>query len=167
MMKKSIALCGFMGCGKSTVGKILAEKLNFDFFDSDAEIETICGASINEIFKNSGEDYFRQKECEIIKNLSAKNNAVISLGGGAILRSENLESLKNTIVVFIDTPFSLIAKRLKGDSSRPLIKNSNEDEISEIYTKRYPFYKSAADFVVVADEDPIKTADKIISFYGG
>lgn len=165
MKKKIVALCGFMGCGKTTVGKELADILNYNFIDCDAFIEADLGKSINEIFETEGEEFFRIAETNALKVLTEKENTVISLGGGAVMRSENVKILKNTVLFFLDTPFSLITERLKSDSTRPLARNS--DTLSELYTKRYPFYKSAANFVITADTNPKTTAKEVAKIYGG
>ncbi len=137
---KPIFLCGFMGCGKSTVGKRLASALKCDFTDMDRYIEETEGRTISEIFESDGEKYFRDLETEIIKSFKDKGG-VIATGGGALLREENgLAAKQSGIPVFIDTKFSLCYERIKGDKKRPIAYNSTKDELKELYNKRKNLY---------------------------
>ncbi len=159
-MKKSIVLCGFMGCGKTTVGKELASLCGCQFFDCDLYVEQKQNMTTAEIFDRFGEDKFRQLEHEAIAELIIKPPSVISLGGGAIMFERNVELLKDAITVFIDTPFVLIEERLKDDNTRPLARD--KEKLSALYTKRYPFYKSASQIVLTANKDPVATAQEIL-----
>lgn len=137
---KPIFLCGFMGCGKSTVGRKLASVLNCDFVDMDNYIEAAEGRSISEIFASEGEKYFRDLETETIKRFKNKGG-VIATGGGALLREENgLAAKSSGIPVFIDTSFSVCYNRIKGDKKRPIAFNSTQEELKELYDKRKSLY---------------------------
>lgn len=137
---KPIFLCGFMGCGKSTVGRSLASILECDFVDMDNYIEQSEGRSISEIFSSDGEKYFRDLETEVIKKFKGVSG-VIATGGGALLREENGKASKEAgIPVFIDTNFSVCYNRIKGDRKRPIAFNSTREELNELYDKRKNLY---------------------------
>lgn len=152
-MKNNIVLCGFMGCGKTTIGKALAKALSFSFVDSDAVIEQTAGKTITEIFAEHGEAYFRGIEKSIIKSLSQQKGLVIATGGGVMLKSENAEALKKTgSVIFLDVSKDEVLKRLENDTTRPLLQRPDrENAISELLIKRRPCYLDAADITVNAD----------------
>ncbi len=162
MKAKNIAVCGFMGCGKTTVAESCAKMLGMTFADTDAITEKDCNMKINEIFKNLGEDYFRQKEYEILKMLCENKNMFVSLGGGTVLDPRCRELLKqHCITVFLDVPFDIITARLKNDTSRPLIKNKNTDEIYSLYLQRREVYLSCADLVITGNNTPFAAAGEI------
>ena len=125
-MKKNLVLTGMMGVGKSTVGKNLAQKLSYNFVDIDRTIESREGSTINLIFKNKSESYFRKLENEISLEKLKKKNTVISLGGGAFLNKSIRREIKNTSVSFwLDVDVSELIKRLKKTKKRPLLYNKN------------------------------------------
>ncbi len=137
--KQNIVLIGMPGCGKTTVGKILAEKLGFDFLDTDDLIVQKHGA-ITDIFENQGEKVFRDYESAVIKEVSVLQGKVISTGGGAILRQENVDLLKqNGEIYFLDRPLSDIA----ATSDRPL--SSNRADLEKRFNERYDKYCVCAD----------------------
>lgn len=156
---KNIILCGFMGCGKSTVGKALAPLLNMKFIDMDKYIEGIAKQSVSDIFKNYGEKHFRELEAKAAKELSSKSGLIIATGGGAVLSAANVEAFKSGgIIVLIDVPLSVIAKRLDGDISRPLLRTPDKDDVMlDLYNKRMPQYRAAADFTVINEDDRPET----------
>ena len=127
-----------MGVGKSTIGKILAKKLNYNFIDIDNLIENKEGLSINLIFKNNGEDYFRKIENDITLIELKKDNSVISLGGGAFLNNLIRKSAKKLSTSFwLDVPINLLIKRLKRNNKRPLLlKKNTHEEVKKIYFNR-------------------------------
>lgn len=129
-----------MGCGKSTVGKRLACALKCSFIDMDDYIEKQEGRSISEIFKDEGEEYFRNLETETINKLG-NENGVIATGGGALLREENGRAAKRFgVPVFIDTKFSICYNRIKDDKNRPLAYNSTREELKKLFDKRKRLY---------------------------
>lgn len=161
----NIYLCGFMGCGKSTVGKLLAEKLSMEFIDMDEAIENFCGMTIPEIFSSFGEEGFRERETEICRRLSERDSLIVACGGGAVLRNKNVDIIKNKggHIVFLRVPEENLIKRLRSDPTpRPVIKDKNDGEILEIYRSRLPKYISAAEIIVDCCENPEENAERII-----
>ena len=156
-----------MGVGKSTVGKNLAQKLSYNFVDIDRTIESREGSSINLIFKNKSESYFRKLENEISLEKLKKKNTVISLGGGAFLNKSIRREIKNTSVSFwLDVDVSELIKRLKKTKKRPLLYNKNLNvTVNKIYLERKKTY-SEADFRIKCNFlGPDKIVDKILKLY--
>ncbi len=166
-MKNNIVLCGFMGCGKSTVGRILAEKLGFTMCDSDTCIEQREKTSISNIFSAHGEAYFREVESAVIKELAEQKGLVIATGGGAVLNSDTAAALRKTgLVIFLDITPEAVLKRLKGDTTRPLLmRDDKEAAVQELLTKRKPLYTAAGHYTVNAENTPEKVAEKIIELF--
>lgn len=157
----TVFLCGFMGCGKSTVGRILANLLGINFVDMDKYIEDKENMTIAEIFEQKGEQYFRMLETKAIEELS-QNQMIIACGGGAMLNDKNAEiANKNGMVVFLDVPFKTCYKRISGDSKRPLVINNTVEQLEDLYNKRYPIYKANSSLSVYADKTPNQIADDI------
>ena len=144
-MLKNLALTGMMGVGKSTIGKILAKKLNYTFVDVDKLIEIKEGSSINLIFKNKSEGYFRKIEKDITLSELKKNNSVVSLGGGAFLNSSIRKSVKKLSISFwLDLPTDELIKRLKKSKQRPLLfKKNTAETVKKIYFNRKKIYNEA------------------------
>ncbi len=154
-MKDNIALIGFMGSGKTTVGRALSKLMDMKFVDIDKVISAREKKSINEIFEEKGQIYFRDLEREIIAQESLKNNCVISTGGGSILDNENIKRLRETsFVVYLDCTIECLYQRLKNSTTRPIL-NATEDRrkiIEELYEKRRFLYEISADYTVKIDE---------------
>ena len=162
--KKIIVIIGHMGSGKSLVGKLLSRRLNWNYFDSDKEIENVLGISIVDIFKIYGENYFREKEEIIIKNLIKKKYSVISLGGGSIT-IKNIRSIleKKTISIFLKVDIDILTKRLKNSKKRPLLINTNiENKIFLLNKERLSFYNNA-NIVIENSKNVEITVNEIIS----
>src|SRR6266851_1222403 len=141
-----IFLVGFMGAGKTTVGRALARQLEWDFFDLDDLIEQRAGKSVQAIFAGSGESEFRRVEREALKSCSELVRSVIALGGGAYVSEENRNSLRGIgKTVWLDCPVEVCLRRISGDRSRPLL--SGEDEMRALLELRGSAY-AQADFVV-------------------
>jgi len=155
--KRNIVLSGMPASGKSTVGKIVAENLGRELIDTDRLIVERYG-DIPTIFKEKGERYFRDLESEVIKEVSALSGKVISLGGGAILRAENVAALRqNGAIFFIDrSPEFLIPT-----DDRPLA--DKKEKIMRLYNRRIDTYMNTADFIIDGDCDPEDVADSIIN----
>lgn len=154
--KENIVLTGMPGSGKSTVGALL-ELDGYEFFDTDAEIEKRCGCSIKELISDKGEKYFRDLESDVIREISAEGCRIISTGGGAILRKENVRALKrNGRIFFIDASLS----RLKATSSRPL--SDTEDKLKALYLQRIDIYRATADATVPDMDTPEAEAEYIL-----
>ncbi len=151
-----------MGCGKTTVGKALAQKLGYEFVDLDELIVKTEGRTIPEIFAQNGEGYFRAVESRLITELNGRT--VAALGGGAILKKENAEAAKHSgVIVFIDTDFERCYSRICGDKNRPLASNADSAELLERFNSRYPIYKAACDISVSGNMPPKIIADNIIA----
>ena len=166
-MKKNLVLTGMMGVGKSTVGKNLAQKLSYNFVDIDRTIESREGSTINLIFKNKSESYFRKLENEISLEKLKKKNTVISLGGGAFLNKYIRREVKNTSVSFwLDVDVAKLIKRLKKTKKRPLLYNKNLNiTVNKIYLERKKTY-SEADYRIKCNFlGPDKIVDKILKLY--
>jgi shikimate kinase len=151
MKKENIALMGFMGTGKTTVAKKLAEKLGKKYVSSDEFIAKKLRKSIGEIFEEYGEIRFREAEIEAIKNLSRLKNVVIDCGGGVVLNKINIDRLKESSLIFLLTASpKVILERLKKDrKERPLLKCKNKmKKLKELLAFRKPFYEVAADYKI-------------------
>jgi shikimate kinase len=150
-MKSSVALIGFMGTGKTAVGKALAQKLGKEFIELDALIEKRAGKSIPEIFRQDGEIKFRELEIEAAKNTAGRKNAVIACGGGIVLNTINVDRLRQEcVIVYLTAPPSMILKRTAPDKGgRPLLAVGDRlQQIKELLKFRRPFYERAADTTV-------------------
>jgi len=141
-MKKNIVLTGFMGSGKSAVGKLLANNIGFTFFDVDKRIEQESATTIADIFAKNGEVYFRGLETEMIKYASTIGKLVISCGGGVVLRAENMDALESTgVVVCLRAKPETIFERIKTDTDRPLLKVTDPlSKIKELLNSREQHY---------------------------
>jgi shikimate kinase len=141
----NIALIGFMGTGKTSVGRVLAEHLHFEFLDTDELIQTRTGRTINEIFAQDGEPAFRALEREAVKELSSRTRLIISTGGGLPTNAENLTALKeHALVVCLWSSPEKIWERVRHQSHRPLLHDPDpQKKIREMLTAREPFYKQA------------------------
>ena len=169
-MKDNIALIGFMGSGKTTVGKLLAKTMDMKFVDIDKVIEAHEKKSINDIFQKKGQIYFRDLEREVISQESLKNNCVIATGGGSILDNENIKRLKETsFIVFLNANTECLYLRLKDNTTRPIL-NDVEDKkkvIEELLEKRKFLYQISADYIIDINEKTniYETVDKIKEVY--
>jgi shikimate kinase len=161
---KNIVLTGFMGSGKTKVGRELARILNMKLIDVDTEIEKSQKSSINDIFKNFGESRFREIETEMIKKISANKNAIISTGGGAVLKQKNMDILKKSgIIVCLTATAETILKRTNNNTERPLLQVKNPMErIKELLNFRKPFYKKADIMIDTEGKTPLRIAEEII-----
>lgn len=146
---KNIVLLGFMGTGKTAVGKILAQKLSLKFVDLDNLIEEEMGMSISDIFFNFGEPYFRDLEKEMVRRISFKKNLVIATGGGVVLDDENMENLRrHGILITLMASVEEIYRRISQTKNRPLLDVPYpEKTIKEMLELRRPRYE-LADFTV-------------------
>lgn len=158
----NIVLCGFMGCGKSTIGKALAEKLNMEFVDTDAKIEESQGIKISQIFEKFGEKFFRELETKLIQKLSQEDGRVIALGGGLAANLQNHKYLKECgKIIFLNCEIEETFKRILGDKTRPLTALGKE-EIIKLYNERLPIYKSIADITVDSSSKSDKTLESLL-----
>ncbi|WP_049895602.1 shikimate kinase [Oribacterium sp. NK2B42] len=153
LKKKNIALIGFMGAGKSTVSSCLKDMLGMTEVDTDAEIVRREGMPINEIFEKHGEDYFRKCESEVILDLQKSSGIIISCGGGAVLREENVTNLKKgSIIVLLTATPETTLERVKDSDVRPILNgNMNVEFIRSLQEKRNAKYEAAADIIIATD----------------
>ena len=166
MKRKNIVLCGFMGSGKSTIGKLLSRKMGMAFIDLDAYIEKKENKSVTQIFADSGEEYFRQLEKNAVKELAYKKSVILAAGGGTLTFRENVDTLRNADnkIILLDLPVEVVAQRLKGDTKRPLLNRPDKEQVMrELYEKRLPLYRSAADIVVNAANSPMQVCMDIMA----
>ncbi len=149
-MNGSIFLVGLMGAGKTTIGRALAKKLNKRFVDSDHEIESRTGATIPVIFEIEGEESFRKREADVIRELSAQQDIVLATGGGAILRAETRAYLKQRgTVIYLRAGINQILQRTGRDKNRPLLQTADpRRKLEELSRQRDPYYREVADFVI-------------------
>ncbi len=155
--KRNIVLIGMPSCGKTTIGKLIAQKENRPFIDTDLLIEEKTGRHPSVIIKEQGEETFRNIESEIIADVSAVGGRVISTGGGAVLRRENRENLiKNGVVFFIDRPL----KMLSATADRPL--SSDKSKLEAMYYSRLPIYTQFADFIIDNSGEAAAAAEQIL-----
>ena len=156
-----------MGVGKSTIGKIVAKKLNLKFVDTDLNIEKKCSMKIWEIFKNKGEDFFRLEEEKEILECLKKNKTVIALGGGAFM-NKNIRYLilKNSLSFWLDLNLNTINRRVKWNNKRPLLNKENSQEIiKNLYSERKNIYKLAKYKINCNNLTKDAITKKIIFFY--
>lgn len=162
----NIYFTGFMSSGKTTVSKLLSETLNKPLYDTDNLIINKTNLTINDIFMKFGEEYFRELETEILEEVSKKENAIISTGGGIILRDRNRQIMHETgKIIYLNAEFSVIEERLENArNSRPLLMEETE-KIRKRFDDRQPLYKDC-DFEIKITKDmtPEKIADIIISY---
>lgn len=166
---KNIYLVGFMGTGKTTVGKILATKLKLQFMEMDEVIEKEEARPITEIFATKGEPYFRKIESNLLKKISTEMNLVVSCGGGLICNKENLKLLKRTGTVFnLAAAAKTIYERTKKYSHRPLLNvDDPTKKIDQLIQKRNQYYNKAHHTIDTTEISPDEVADKIIDELNG
>lgn len=153
MQKNNIFLIGFMGVGKSTMARKLAQHLQMELVEMDETIEAEQGMKINEIFAKKGEERFRDMESALVERISEKQNVVVSCGGGAVLRADNVQNMKKSgKIVFLTATPQTIFERVRYSNNRPLLNgNMNVEYIEKLMEKRRCVYEKAADIVVVTD----------------
>ena len=160
--KMNIVLVGMPSCGKSTIGKKLAERLNKYFVDTDEYIVSCDGREIPRIFQEDGEEIFRQKECDAVIEIAKNNSAIVATGGGVVLNESNIDILKeNGRVYFIDRPLDLLVST--GD--RPL--SSNRSDLEKRYNERYSLYTTCADAIIDGTGTVDEVAQRIEADYYG
>lgn len=166
MINLKILLIGMPGCGKTSMGKRAAKSLGFSFVDLDEEIEESQNKSINDIFKECGEEYFRRLETEKLSEFCSSEydkNIIISTGGGIVKNNVNIEIAKfmDGYIIFIDRPLDFIMKDV-DTSERPLLK-AGADRLISLYDERYELYKEAADFIIKNDRSFAEVLKEIIN----
>ncbi len=164
---KNIIIIGMPGSGKSSVAKVLSQKIKWEFLDTDSFIEDMEGYSVENIFKNKGENYFRERERDLIINFSNLDHTVISTGGGMPVFYDNMANLKKIgITFFLEVPLKEIVNRLERpkNRNRPLIKQgkSVEDKVQEIYNQRIHIYEQADLSISCENKNKYQISDEII-----
>ncbi|HYE81235.1 MAG TPA: shikimate kinase [Clostridia bacterium] len=156
---KNIVLIGMPGCGKTTIGKLLAKELGRKFIDIDNIVEEQVGCTINELFR-LGEEHFRNLEAAAVLVLEKEESSVIAAGGGIVKRASNMESLKkNGMIVFIDRSVKDIAADIDA-TTRPLLANGT-GRLAELYAERYGLYKKYSDFIVANEGKMMEVVENI------
>ena len=166
--KKTIVLVGIMGAGKSTVGKILADRLGMRFIDADQEIERAAGCTITDFFEKYGEVEFRKGEERVISRILAGEPCVLATGGGAFMSEATRLLIKKIATsVWLRVSFEVLAKRLEKRSGRPLLQTTDPQQtLKALIKKRYPIYNDA-DFIVDAKNDGVDiTVSKVVECLG-
>lgn len=161
----NVILIGFMGSGKTSCGKALAEISNMEFADTDEMIERQQNMSITDIFSKYGEAYFRKLETQLITELLGKKVGVLSVGGGlAVTKGNDLLLKKLGKVIYLKAGKDILVKRLKDDTSRPLLKGGNlEEKIADLMSKREAAYIKAADIIIETDGlSVLEVAEKVL-----
>jgi len=161
----NIVLIGYRGTGKSTVGKLLAMRLGRQFVSTDEEIIKRAKRTIPEIVAQEGWEYFRDLESEVCREFAGRDRLVIDTGGGAILRTQNVEALKKSGTLFwLTASVGTITKRIGRDNQRPSLTGSKSfvDEIQDVLRERTPKYQAASDHVITTDDRSIKQLVEII-----
>jgi shikimate kinase len=157
---KTIYLTGFMGAGKTTIGRLLSNHLHIPVKDSDEEIESQTGKTIRSIFEQDGEAFFRDFETKVLHTIPTEN-LIVTTGGGIILKEENREWMKNNgVLVCLHCDFDALWERLRNDESRPLIINQQKKEIEELYLSRLPLYQ---DHHFMVDTSPSNLDDIVLN----
>ncbi|MBD3611750.1 MAG: shikimate kinase AroK [Hydrogenovibrio crunogenus] len=154
MHRESIFLVGPMGAGKSTVGRFLADKLHYQFLDSDQVIEDKTGATIPMIFDIEGESGFRAREKAAIDDLTQQSEIVLATGGGAILNPENRKNLRSRgFVVYLKSSVDSLVQRTRHDRNRPLLQTENPEQVlRKLIEERGPLYEEVADLVIQTEQ---------------
>ena len=167
-MRTNIALIGFMGTGKTSVGRVLAVRLKKEFIRTDDLIAESAGKSIPEIFEEDGELRFRELETEVVKRISDKKGMVIDCGGGVILNRINVDNLKKNsrIILLTASPEAILERVLKDAEQRPLLETQDKlERIKQLLSLREPLYKRFADFEIdTSNLDVDQVVDKILEY---
>jgi shikimate kinase len=165
VMSRNICLVGMMGAGKSTVATMLGQRLGRRVGDTDDEIRGWTQRSIPELFAAHGEEGFRELERQVIEELSTFHDLVLSLGGGAVLRDDNVASLLlSSVIVHLDVPPDVLIGRLEGDDDRPLLAGDLAAQVRTTHAARHERYLEVADLTLDADRDPQAIVEDVISW---
>lgn len=158
----NVILCGFMGCGKSSLGNVLSKVIRYNFIDMDSYIERNQGMTIPQIFREYSESGFREIEYRACSELSKLNNTVIATGGGTVMSQRNVEALKLTgKIVFLRVLEPVLLERIRNDPERPLAYEKSDEEIIALYRSRLPTYRRVADITFRGGVGVISDAEKL------
>jgi len=159
MFAMNIVLIGYRGTGKSSVARLLAARTKWPLVSTDLEIIKKAGMPVPDIIRKRGWDYFRNVESEICKQVGKKDRTIIDTGGGAVLRKENVESLRQRGRIFwLTAEVATVMERIKNNSDRPSLtgKKSYVEEVEEVLNERLPLYKAAADHMIATDDRTVE-----------
>lgn len=164
---RNVILIGFMGTGKSSTGKMLAQRLGCAFIDMDAKIEEEAGMTIPEIFAKFGEEHFRRQEHELALRLSKRRNAVISTGGGTVKNPANVEALKKSgVMICLKADVDTVLERTQSRGTRPVLdkedKGDRRQAVEKLLAQREEFYKQADFFVDTSELSPLQVVEIIV-----
>jgi len=163
-ISENIYLIGFMGAGKTSVGKILAEKLRLEYCDLDELIEAECGKTISSIFSDHGEAFFRELESKTLRSVSQNGGQIVATGGGVVLRQSNWKIMKEEgITIYLKASPDVLWSRIKNDTSRPLLQVEKPfEKVRELLSFRMPLYEKADIVIETENKSPENIADNII-----
>jgi shikimate kinase len=161
-VKKHVALVGFMGAGKTTVGRRVAERLGRPFVDLDAELERASGKTVRALFEESGEAAFRERESAFLAGTESLPDAVVAAGGGTFVAEANRRVMSRLgVPVLLDAPIALVRARLAGKTDRPLF--TSVEQLEALFAARAPFYRMAAVRVTLTGSETVEeTADRVL-----
>jgi shikimate kinase len=161
----NVYLIGMMGAGKTTIGQVLATRLGYQFFDTDAVVEQVAGQAIGQIFAAAGEASFRQWETAVLGQLAGYTRKVIATGGGIVLRSDNWQFLRYGLVIWLDAAPELIVQRLQADTTRPLLQGEDlRTRLDDLLAQRQALYRQAdLTITITATATPEQICDRMVS----
>lgn len=165
MLNRPIILCGYTSCGKTTIGHLLSQMLEIDFYDTDQILTSQHQKSISDIFSQGGEALFRQLEYGIVKQVCSLGPSVVSTGGGMLASEQNARLLsRHGIIIYIQRPFEACYQSLSQQPERPLFKNHTKEELAATYEKRSGIYQKYSSFTVKNEHSPQAAANSIYDF---
>lgn len=163
LKKTNIYLVGMMGAGKTTIGRKLANRLGYHFFDTDALIEQATGRKVTDLFAQEGEAAFREIETQVLAQVSSHTNLVVATGGGVVTQKMNWSYLHHGIVIWLDVPLPVLVSRLSGDTTRPLLKDVDlSAKLGDLLTARGDRYALADIRIAYEGKSVGKTCDRIL-----
>ena len=159
----TLFLCGFMGCGKTALGQVLAKQLQMPLIDMDEEIVRQSGMTIPELFEQKGESYFRKLESDMIRTL-AQQTGIVSCGGGAMVNPVNAVIVQqyDGIIVYLQQTFAVCYERIRHDKNRPLVQSHTKEELQQLFEERERWYQVNATYSVLAANTPEESAERVI-----
>ncbi|MBD2327296.1 shikimate kinase [Alkalinema sp. FACHB-956] len=160
----NLYLIGMMGSGKSTVGQVLADRLGYQFFDSDTVIEQVAQQPVSQIFAESGEAVFRELETRVLAEIAGHGRKLVATGGGIVLKPENWGYLRHGVIIWLDASIEILKTRLEADTTRPLLQGTDlETKLTSLYADRQALYAQADLRIMLGETDtPEEICDRIL-----